>query len=135
MAGQEGGSRAEVPTRTVLLVEAEQNVRTLLGKYLADQGYEILEAHDSEDALARCKTHTSPPISLMICDLLMTEMSGIELARRARSQHPGMKTLYLSAHSESSMIVRGIPLTDISFLPKPFKLKELISAVNELLGR
>lgn len=120
---------------TVLLVEEEQNVRTLLGKYLAEQGYSILEATDSEEALKRCKDHKSSAISLMICDLVMTEMNGIELARRARSHHPHMKTLYLSAHSESSMIYRGIPLTDISFLPKPFKLKELIAAVNELLSR
>lgn len=120
---------------TVLLVEQEQNVRALLGKYLTEQGYAILEARDSEEALERCKTQTSPAINLMICDLVMTQMTGIELARRARSHHPGMKTLYLSSHSESSMIYRGIPLTDISFLPKPFKLKELIGAVNELLSR
>jgi two-component system cell cycle sensor histidine kinase/response regulator CckA len=136
MAGQEADSGAEVPTRgTVLLVEEEQNVRVLLGKYLAEQGYAILEARGSDEALKQCKNHKSSAISLMICDLLMTEMSGVELARQARSTHPRMKTLYLSAHSESSMIVRGIPLTDISFLPKPFKLKELISAVNELLAR
>ena len=134
MAGADADSKAP-PRGTVLLVEEEQNVRTLLGKYLADQGYATLEARGSEEALERCKTHKSSPINLMICDLLMTEMSGVELAGRARSYHPRMKTLYLSAHSESSMIVRGIPLTDISFLPKPFKLKELISAVNELLKR
>lgn len=127
---------AEVPVRgTVLLVEEEQNVRTLLGKYLADQGYAILEARDSDEALERCRNHKSSPINLMICDLVMTEMNGVELAGRARSYHPRMKTLYLSAHSESSVIYRGIPLTDISFLPKPFKLKELISTVNSLLGR
>jgi DNA-binding response OmpR family regulator len=127
---------AEVQIRgTVLLVEEEQNVRTLLGKYLSDQGYAILEARDSDEALERCRTHKSPPINLMICDLVMTEMNGVELAGRARSYHPRMKTLYLSAHSESSVIYRGIPLTDISFLPKPFKLKELISTVNSLLGR
>jgi DNA-binding response OmpR family regulator len=131
----EAGS-ADAPKRgTVLLVEEEQNVRALLGKYLAEQGYAMLEATDSESALQQCKTHKAAPINLMICDLLMTEMSGIELARQARTYHPRMKTLYLSAHSESSMIVRGIPLTDISFLPKPFKLKELISAVNGLLAR
>ena len=134
MAGADADSKAP-PRGTVLLVEEEQNVRTLLGKYLADQGYATLEARGGEEALERCKTHKSSPINLMICDLLMTEMSGVELAGRARSYHPRMKTLYLSAHSESSMIVRGIPLTDISFLPKPFKLKELISAVNELLKR
>lgn len=136
MAGQEAAPKgAGEPRGTVLLVEEEQNVRALLGKYLADQGYVTLEARDSEEAIDRCRKHKSPPISLMICDLLMSEMNGVELAGRARSFHPKMKTLYLSAHSESSMIVRGIPLTEISFLPKPFKLKELISAVNELLSR
>lgn len=132
MAAPESGSR---PRGTVLLVEEEQNVRTLLGKYLAEQGYAILEARDSDEALERCKNHKDGAISLMICDLVMTEMNGIELARRARTYHPDMKTLYLSAHSQSSMIYRGIPLTDVSFLPKPFKLKELINAVNELLSR
>ena len=130
------GKESEAPPRgTVLLVEEEQHVRTLLGKYLAEQGYAILEARDSDEALERCKTQKESPINLMICDLVMTEMNGIELARRARTYHPDMKTLYLSAHSQSSMIYRGIPLTDLSFLPKPFKLKELIAAVNELLSR
>ena len=122
------------PQGTVLLVEQEQNVRTLLGKYLAEQGYAILEAKNADEALQVCRAHKSPPISLMICDLVMSEMNGVELAGRARSFHPRMKTLYLSSHSESSVIYRGIPLTDIQFLPKPFKLKELISTVNGLLG-
>jgi two-component system, cell cycle sensor histidine kinase and response regulator CckA len=136
MSSTESGSGTPAaPRGTVLLVEEEQHVRSLLGKYLAEQGYATLEARNSEEALERCKAHKTSPISLMICDLLLSEMNGLELARRARSHHPDMKTLYLSAHSESSMIYRGIPLTDISFLPKPFKLKELLSAVNELLGR
>ena len=108
MAGQEAGPSNAVPTRgTVLLVEEEQNVRALLGKYLAEQGYAILEAKNSDEALRQCKGHKTSPISLMICDLLMTEMNGVELAGRARSYHPRMKTLYLSAHSESSMLFRS----------------------------
>jgi DNA-binding response OmpR family regulator len=120
---------------TVLLVEEEQNVRALLGKYLADQGYATLEARNAEEALLRCKEHKSSAVNLMICDLVMDEMNGVELSRQLRTYHPRMKTLYLSSHSESSVIYRGIPLTDIQFLPKPFKLKELLSTVNELLSR
>jgi DNA-binding response OmpR family regulator len=119
---------------TVLLVEEEQNVRTLIGKYLGEQGYAILGVRTSDEALKECRAHKAP-IHLMICDLMMTEMNGHELARQARAFHPALKTLYLAAHSDSSMMIRGIPLTDISFLPKPFKLKELIAAVNELLSR
>lgn len=119
---------------TVLLVEEENSLRALVGKYLADQGYAILEARSSEDALQECKRHKDP-IHLMISDLMMTEMNGHELARQARVFHPALKTLYLAAHSDSSMMIRGIPLTDISFLPKPFKIKDLIAAVNELLSR
>ena len=122
------------PRGTVLLVEEEQNLRALLGKYLAEQGYAILEAKNGDEALQQCRTHKSPAVNLMICDLVMDQMNGVELAGRARSFHPRMKTLYLSSHSESSVIYRGIPLTDIQFLPKPFKLKELISIVNDLLG-
>jgi len=133
-AADAGSPPPDSPRGTVLLVEEQQNVRTLLGKYLAEQGYAIIEAKNSDEALAQCRAHKSPPINLMICDLLMSEMNGVELAGRARSFHPRMKTLYLSSHSESSVIYRGIPLTDIQFLPKPFKLKELISTVNGLLG-
>ena len=129
-----GSSESATPRGTVLLVEEEQHVRTLLGKYLADQGYAILEAKNGDEALKQCRAQKSPPVNLMICDLVMSEMNGVELAGRARSFHPRMKTLYLSSHSESSVIYRGIPLTDIQFLPKPFKLKELISTVNGLLG-
>jgi len=120
---------------TVLLVEEEQHVRTLLGKYLAEQGYAILEARSAEEALLRCKEHTASPVSLMICDLVMDEMNGVELARQLRTYHPRLKTIYLSAHSESSVIYRGIPLTDLQFIPKPFKLKDLINSVNALLSR
>ena len=120
---------------TVLLVEEEQNVRALLGKYLADQGYATLEARNAEEALLRCKEHNSSAVNLMICDLVMDEMNGVELARQLRTYHPRMKTIYLSSHSESSVIYRGIPLTELQFLPKPFKLKELISSVNEMLSR
>ena len=135
MAGPGAAAPSPTPSRgTVLLVEEEQNVRALLGKYLAEQGYAILEARTSDEALAECRSRKAP-VHLMICDLMMSEMNGVELARQARSFHPGLRTLYLAAHSESSMMIRGIPLTDISFLPKPFKLKELISSVNELLGR
>ena len=135
MAGPDPVPPAPPSSRgTVLLVEAEQHVRALIGKYLADQGYVILEARSSEEALQQCRAHKAP-VHLMISDLMMSEMSGVELARQARSFHPGLRTLYLAAHSDSSMMIRGIPLTDISFLSKPFKLKELISSVNELLGR
>jgi two-component SAPR family response regulator len=65
----------------------------------------------------------------------MDEMNGVELARQLRTYHPRLKTIYLSSHSESSVIYRGIPLTDLQFLPKPFKLKELINSVNDLLAR
>jgi len=120
---------------TVLLVEEEQNVRALLGKYLSDQGYATLEARNAEEALLRCKEHKTSAVNLMICDLVMDEMNGVELARQLRTYHPRMKTIYLSSHSESSVIYRGIPLTELQFLPKPFKLKELISSVNEMLSR
>jgi CheY-like chemotaxis protein len=120
---------------TVLLVEEEQNVRTLLGKYLSDQGVATLEARNAEEALQRCKDHKTSSVNLMICDLVMDEMNGVELARQLRTYHPRLKTIYLSSHSESSVIYRGIPLTDLQFLPKPFKLKELINSVNDLLAR
>ncbi len=124
---------AQFSRGTVLLVEEERNVRALIVKFLNEKGYSVLEATDSEEGLKVCAEHKEP-IDLMICDLLMPEMNGVQLARRARSHHPALKTLYLSAHSQSSVIYQGIPLTDISYLPKPFKLKELMAKVDEMFG-
>jgi DNA-binding NarL/FixJ family response regulator len=74
-------TESDPPRRgTVLPRREEQNVRTLLGKYLAEQGYADARGANSDEP-SSVQGHKDSAISLMICDLVMTEMNGIELAR------------------------------------------------------
>jgi DNA-binding response OmpR family regulator len=119
---------------TLLLVEEETNLRVLVRDILLQQGYGVLEARDAPEALERCRA-TKTPIELLITELVMADRSGSELVAEARAFHPQIKALYLSSHTDSTMITRGIPLTEMIFLPKPFSMKTLISRVREILGR
>jgi DNA-binding response OmpR family regulator len=116
------------------LVEEETNLRVLVRDVLLQQGYGVLEARDAQEALERCR-QSKTPIELLITELVMADRSGSELVAEARSFHPQIKALYLSSHTDSTMITRGIPLTEMIFLPKPFSMKTLISRVREILSQ
>lgn len=117
----------------VLIVEEEENLRVLVRDILAKQGFRMFEAADGKQALQLCVDHPKA-IDLMITDLVLQGTSGVVLAKQARTWQPGMKTLFLEDHSESTMISLGIPLADLQYLPKPVKLKSLVAKVEEMLG-
>ena len=119
--------------KTVLIVEEEDNLRVLVRDILAKQGYRMFEAADAKQALQLCVDNPKS-IHLMVTDLVLREASGVVLAKQARTWQPGMKTLFLEDHSESTMISLGIPLSDLQYLKKPVKLKELVAKVEEMLG-
>lgn len=117
----------------VLIVEEEENLRVLVRDLLAKQGFRMFEAADGKEALQLCLDNPRS-IDLMITDLVLQGTSGVVLAKQARNSQPGMKTLFLEDHSESTMISLGIPLSDLQYLPKPVKLKALVAKVEEMLG-
>jgi two-component system, cell cycle sensor histidine kinase and response regulator CckA len=122
-----------VPNReTVLLVEDEREVRTLIHEVLGKNGYTVLEARDSRDALNICERHGGP-IHLMVADVVMPDLSGCELARRLEPIRPEMQVLYMSGHARETIERRrgrGIPG---EFLEKPFTADELSSMIRKVL--
>jgi len=120
--------------KTVLIVEEQENLRVLVRDMLAKHGFRMLEAADAKQALQLCVDQPKT-VDLMITDLVLTGTSGVVLAKQARNWQPGMKTLFLEDHSESTMISLGIPLSDLQYLPKPVKLKDLIAKVEEMLAK
>jgi len=122
-----------VPNReTVLLVEDEGEVRTLIHEVLGKNGYTVLEARDSRDALNICERHGGP-IHLMVADVVMPDLSGCELARRLEPIRPEMQVLYMSGHARETIERRrgqGIPG---EFLEKPFTADELSSMIRKVL--
>ena len=117
-------------TETVLLVEDEPPVRRVALRTLRAQGYRVLEASDGDEALARALSHTGP-IHLLVTDVVMPRMGGIELAQRLRALRPETRVLHVSGYVEPSRW--DAPAAGGAFLQKPFLPDTLARKVREVL--
>jgi two-component system, cell cycle sensor histidine kinase and response regulator CckA len=115
----------------ILLVDDEPSLLPLIGLVLERYGMPIREALDGDAALAAIDSTPVPP-ALLICDVLMPGIDGLELTRKILARLPKLKVVFISGH-----------LTDVSwwpedlrghrFVPKPFSMDELSTAVSEVL--
>ena len=121
-------------SEVILLAEDEDTVRRLTRTFLANWGYQILEARHGGEGVALCRNHQGP-IHLLITDILMPQMGGRELAQEARLLHPEIKVLFISGYTDDMLILEGIKVEGTPFLQKPFTLQELGSTVREVLDR
>jgi two-component system cell cycle sensor histidine kinase/response regulator CckA len=118
---------------TILLVEDEDVLRSLLAKFMRLQGYTVLEARHGDEALLICEKYQGP-IQLMVTDVVMPLMSGRVLADRIRSLRPETKVLYMSGYTEDEVVQRGVADLSVSFLQKPFKPIDLARQVRAVLN-
>jgi len=119
------------PPKTVLVVDDDPMVRELETQVLRVQGYTVLEAEGAAEAL-RLAGETAT-IHLLITDLAMPEIDGLELTRRFRAVHPKTPVLMVSG-SLPLLRARSEPDLDrFAFLAKPFQFSELIHKVRVLL--
>ena len=124
-------ARISVPSKTVLVVDDEAMVRDLLTEVLRLQGYNVLAVASAAEAL-RVAASTAT-IHLLITDLMMPEVDGLELTRRFRALHPNIPVLMVSG-SLPLLHARSEPdLERFDFLAKPFQLNELLQKVRALL--
>ena len=111
--------------RTVLVVEDQDELRALMLRTLAGEGYRVLEARDGVEALEVLETE--PDVGLIVTDIIMPRMDGLELAERLGSQSPAL-ILFMSGYSSHATAVPG------PFLPKPFSPIALCAEVQRLLA-
>jgi two-component system, cell cycle sensor histidine kinase and response regulator CckA len=124
--GQETGE-----WETLLLVEDEENVRQPLIQILGSRGYKVLAAADALEAIQISQAH-SGPIHLMITDILMDGMSGVELAERLSFKRPEMRVLFATGYPAG--LTEGAKLGgDANLLKKPFSGRELATKIREIL--
>jgi PAS domain S-box-containing protein len=117
---------------TLLLVEDESGVRGL-GRYLLQKGgYNVLVASDGGEALEVSDRYEGP-IHLLVTDIIMPGINGLQVASRLRPLRPGMRVLYLSGYSEEAIARQGVIGSQIAFLQKPFAPKDLANKVREVL--
>jgi DNA-binding response OmpR family regulator len=113
---------------TILLVEDEEPVLEIVRNLLGLNRYQVIEARDGYQALAICKDY-SDVIHLMITDIIMPQMNGIELAKRARVLRPAMKVLFMSGYVPEYLQQHGFT-DDMVLLHKPFGLEELVVKIS-----
>ena len=117
---------------TVLLVEDHVNLRKLVAEGLESTGYRVLSAANGGDALALADGHAGP-IELLITDLVMPKMDGLELAAKLEPARPAMKVLCVSGYTEASLTGDRRPGPRIHFLSKPFTPDELAKKIRVIL--
>jgi PAS domain S-box-containing protein len=120
-------------TETVLLVEDEEMVRNLARDFLQQAGHTVLEARHGSEAIRICEQYGAS-IHLIVTDVVMPQMGGIEMIRRIKTLRPQIKFLYVSGYTDDALIRQGVRTDEVSYLAKPFTGKELISKVGEILS-
>ena len=129
----------------ILIVDDEEDICMILSYSLQKAGYEVLVAHSAEEALELLQSpiaHTPSPIDLILLDIMMGEMSGLEMAE-ILNQEPGTKSqdrsvppiIFLTALSDEDTVLQGFKLGADDYISKPFRIAEVLARVAAVLRR
>ena len=128
----------------ILIVDDEEDICMILSYSLQKAGYETLIAHSAEEALAILSpiANSPSPISLILLDIMMDGMSGLEMAKLL-SQEQGTKSqdrlvppiIFLTALADESTLLQGFNLGADDYITKPFRVPEVIARVGAVLRR
>ncbi len=117
---------------TILLAEDEELVRRITRNILKARGYDVLEAVDGADALNRFHEHKGE-IHLLLSDVIMPNLNGIELYEKLTMSRPTLKVLYMSGYAEDVIGQHGILSGKTPFIAKPFTTESLSKKVRDVL--
>ena len=121
-------------TETILLVEDEALLRTIIGETLEEYGYRVLSAAAPAEALATSAAFTEE-IDLLLTDVIMPGMNGRALAERITAQRPGIKVLFMSGYTDNAIAHHGVLDSGVQFIEKPVPTPALLRAVRTALGK
>ncbi|HVZ18791.1 MAG TPA: ATP-binding protein [Terriglobales bacterium] len=116
---------------TILLAEDEPNLRELLSSLLRMNGYHVLSANDGREAVEMSQSYGSE-IALLLTDITMPHMNGVEAAEEIRSFRPGMKVIFMTGYAEEAFMIAKSSSKDV-LLEKPVAPDVLFSKIRELL--
>jgi len=117
---------------TILLVEDEVSILHVCTSILTRLGYHVVPASAPAEAIELASQHPDQ-ISLLLTDVVMPEMNGRELAELLESQHPGIKTVYMSGYTADVIAERGILESGVQFIQKPFVIQSLAAKLRQVL--
>ena len=130
----------------ILIVDDEEDICMILSYSLQKAGYEVLVAHSAEEALELLQSPNSliasSPIDLILLDIMMGEMSGLEMAEKLRSdigyRESGIgipPIIFLTALSDEDTVLQGFKLGADDYISKPFRIAEVLARVAAVLRR
>jgi len=119
-------------TETILLVEDEDLLRTILAEALQEHGYEVLAAANAAEALAISRSREGP-LDLLLTDVVMPGMSGRVLAEQLTSERPDLRVVYMSGYTDDAMIHNGVLDAKVHFLEKPVATSKLVQTLRAAL--
>lgn len=125
-------TQSKAHTPVVLLVEDEAVVREITGRVLENAGYRVLESGSASEALHLASKHAGR-LDLLLTDVVMPGMTGIDLADQLRSLQPDLVTVFMSGYAEGD-IQRRISVTSTMHIQKPFTVNSLLSRIAEALS-
>ena len=129
----------------ILIVDDEEDICMILSYSLQKAGYDTLVAHSAEEALELLQSpiaHTPSPINLILLDIMMGEMSGLEMAEKVKSENGNVKDenhlppiIFLTALSDEDTVLQGFKLGADDYISKPFRIAEVLARVAAVLRR
>ena len=121
-----------MPDTKILVADDEKSIRLTIKQALSTQGYDVNVAVDGSTALEQLK---ASPADLLLLDIQMPGMDGIEVLQKAMAQQPSLKVIMVSAHGSIDNAVDAMKLGAVDYLQKPFTPGELREAVERVLSR
>ena len=126
---------AAISTCRLLVVEDDDSIRETVGEALRSEGYEVLTSADGLAALNLVMAATSDPVDLIVLDLMLPGLSGLDFCRELRRFNNITPILVISARDSETDRVLGLELGADDYLVKPFGLRELVARCRALLRR
>ena len=117
---------------TVLLADDDSNSRVVFRSVLEYEGYNVIEAGDGLSALEVLKKE---PSDLLLTDVVMPGLDGIELLEQARLLQPQLRAIVMTGHKTNETIIGAFRNKACDFLSKPFHVDELLEAINSAMSR
>lgn len=118
----------------VLVVDDELSLLRTVTRVLARSGYQVLQASSGEEALRVAAAHAGP-VDLLLTDVSMPGIGGRELSAKFSSAHPSVPIVFMSGQTDDVTLLHEIRVNNVDFLRKPFGVEEILSKVQEALGR
>ena len=122
---------SRLPVKRILLAEDDESMRGFLERALGKAGYEVIAFANGKDAHERLQEE---PFTLLLTDIVMPQMDGIELARRASELDPDLKIMFITGFAAVILNSDSAAPKDARVLSKPFHLKDLVREVDRLLA-